>query len=223
MEIQNYPNYLIYRDGRVQNKKTNRFLKPYLTGSKNKSQYDTVKLFNGENKQNHRVHRLVAIHYIPNPNNYETVDHKDRNTRNNDISNLRWANYKMQRNNQKEYPIIKKTNTSGFRYIKYDKSVNRWIFDDELNKIYKSSVNKIDMICFKFIHNLRVRCNNYKLRDNVQRNNKSGHKNIFYEKTGNRWRFYDNKRKITKSSKNKINMICYKYIHNLRIKAGHYQ
>ena len=223
MEVKGFPNYLIYNDGRVQNKRTKRFLKPYLTGHKNKCQYHTIKLFNGNYKQNHRVHRLVAIHYIDNPNNYETVDHIDRNRDNNHVSNLRWADHKLQRSNQKEYPIIRITNTSGFRYIKYDKYVNRWRFDDELNKIHKSSVNKIDMICFKFIHNLRLRCNNYKLKDYLQRNNSSGHKNIAYDKYAKSWRFYDKKRKVYKQSKNKLDVICYKYIYKLRMKAGHYQ
>lgn len=37
------------------------------------------------------VHRLVAEAWIPNPNNYETVDHLDRNKHNNSVDNLRWC------------------------------------------------------------------------------------------------------------------------------------
>lgn len=46
---------------------------------KNKKQYKKV------------VHRLVAEAFIPNPNNYPTVDHIDRNRQNNKVTNLRWC------------------------------------------------------------------------------------------------------------------------------------
>lgn len=44
------------------------------------------------NKQHKKVvHRLVAEAFIPNPNNYPTVDHIDRNRQNNKVTNLRWC------------------------------------------------------------------------------------------------------------------------------------
>jgi len=49
------------------------------------------------------VHRLVAEAFnIPNPNGYPTVDHIDRNPSNNHVSNLRWASYKTQADNQQK-------------------------------------------------------------------------------------------------------------------------
>lgn len=38
-----------------------------------------------------KVHRLVALTYIPNPDNKITVNHKDGNKLNNCINNLEWA------------------------------------------------------------------------------------------------------------------------------------
>jgi hypothetical protein len=38
------------------------------------------------------LHRLIAIHFIDNPNNYDQVNHIDGNKFNNDISNLEWCN-----------------------------------------------------------------------------------------------------------------------------------
>lgn len=38
-----------------------------------------------------RVHRLVAQHFLPNPNNLSEVNHIDENKDNNCISNLEWC------------------------------------------------------------------------------------------------------------------------------------
>ncbi len=96
MEIEGYPNYLIYEDGRVYNNKFKRFLKC----SNNGNNYIRVCLTKNKNRKHLYLHRLIAIHYIPNPENYEEVDHIDRNPLNNSISNLRWANRKIQLENQ---------------------------------------------------------------------------------------------------------------------------
>lgn len=41
------------------------------------------------------VHRLVAEHFLPNPNNYPVVMHLDNDGTNNNISNLQWGTYSM--------------------------------------------------------------------------------------------------------------------------------
>lgn len=39
------------------------------------------------------VHRLIAITWLPNPNNYPIINHKDNNPLNNRLSNLEWCTY----------------------------------------------------------------------------------------------------------------------------------
>ena len=55
--------------------------------------YYGVSLSDGRNNKRHFLHRLIAIAFIPNPNNKPCVNHKDGNKLNNDIDNLEWVTY----------------------------------------------------------------------------------------------------------------------------------
>jgi hypothetical protein len=80
--------YAINLKGYVLNIKKNTILKPYTNGV---GYYRIA--FYGENKKKHQfyVHRLIAIHFIPNPKNKEFINHIDGNPSNNDINNLEWC------------------------------------------------------------------------------------------------------------------------------------
>ena len=56
----------------------------------NSSGYLIVDLTKDGKNKNFRVHRLVATAFIPNPQNLETVNHKDYNRANNSVDNLEW-------------------------------------------------------------------------------------------------------------------------------------
>lgn len=54
--------------------------------------YKTILLCRGRNDhKHHRINRLVASAFIPNPNNYPVVNHIDENPANNHVSNLEWC------------------------------------------------------------------------------------------------------------------------------------
>jgi len=87
MEVNGFPNYIIYKDGRCFSKFRNIYLTP-----RNRQDYLTYALYRDDGKQhNLTIHRLVALHYIPNPNNYRVVNHIDADPHNNNISNLEWC------------------------------------------------------------------------------------------------------------------------------------
>jgi len=148
MEIKDYEDYLIYEDGKVFSKYTNKFLKPTI----NNNGYEIIGLCKNSKKKQFGIHRLIGIHFIPNPDNLPQVDHINRIRTDNRIENLRWAT-KSQNNRNCN---IRKDNTSGFSgiYKKKDITCNQgfiWFFDayvDGKRKTIKSSINKEWLIEF---------------------------------------------------------------------------
>jgi len=56
-----------------------------------KDGYIQVHLTKNSKMKNFLLHRLIAQTFIPNPNNFKYINHKDGNKQNNDISNLEWC------------------------------------------------------------------------------------------------------------------------------------
>lgn len=57
--------------------------------------YYTLSLWHGDIREQKYVHRLVAEHFIDNPNKYPCVNHIDNNPSNNNVENLEWCTHKM--------------------------------------------------------------------------------------------------------------------------------
>lgn len=49
-------------------------------------------------KKQYKLHRLVAEHFIPNPDNLPSINHKDENKQNNRADNLEWCTAKYNSN-----------------------------------------------------------------------------------------------------------------------------
>ena len=79
--------YLVSNMGKVKTVKTGRV----LTSIVDARGYERVCLFKTNREKRYKVHRLVAITFIPNPANKAQVNHKDGNKRNNRVENLEWA------------------------------------------------------------------------------------------------------------------------------------
>lgn len=62
-------------------------VKPHLS----RNGYLQMSLHKDGKQKTFRVHRLVALYFIPNPENKPEVNHKDGHPLNNHVSNLEWA------------------------------------------------------------------------------------------------------------------------------------
>lgn len=67
-----------------------RILKPF--SNQKGSGYLKVKIYKDTVMKPAYVHRLVANAFLPNPNNYPDINHKDENPHNNSVDNLEWCN-----------------------------------------------------------------------------------------------------------------------------------
>ncbi len=83
--VTEFPNYDVSNLGNIKNNKSGKMLRPCV-----KSGYYHISLVNDSNKKNFKVHRLVALLFIENPENKSEVNHKDKNKLNNHLSNLEW-------------------------------------------------------------------------------------------------------------------------------------
>jgi len=145
-------NYLVYNDGRIYSKKSNRFLNGWM-------HKDGYRHFNISGNY-YLGHRLVALHYIDNPHNYDQVNHIDGNKLNNDITNLEWCN---QIQNLNAYKSLYKNNKSGHKNICSDNQSKQWIFYKRYYRKYikKRFTSKIDALCYKYIILLRIKAGHF--------------------------------------------------------------
>ena len=129
--------YLIYNDGQLFSKKTNRF----LCGKIDNMGYLVYALAIGDKMQSGGkkklskmmyAHRLVAQAFLDNPNNYPYVHHKDENKLNNNIDNLEWVSAKMNSYYHNQEPKTKKEYKPKY-YIK-DLEGEEWmVIPEQLN------------------------------------------------------------------------------------------
>ena len=81
---------------RIRRKRDERILKLTL----NKTLGYVIVSLNGEQ---YYYHRILAKHFIPNPENLQEVDHIDRNRANNTLENLRWVTRSQNNSNRSKF------------------------------------------------------------------------------------------------------------------------
>lgn len=134
--------YEVSNTGQVKNITTGRILKPEITGDG----YLRVYLKHEEGKLKHLyIHRLVAQVFLPNPDNKQTVDHKDGDRQNNHVLNLRWATH-LEQGRNKDY-LQKEEHNRGRIILQYDLDgtfIKQWNSSIEIER--SLGISNVDVI-----------------------------------------------------------------------------
>lgn len=122
--------YKVSNFGNVYSWRVKRNLKP---GNHNDG-YKFVILYKNGDKSFKTIHRLVAEAFIPNPNNYPVINHKDEDKTNNNVNNLEWCSELY-------------NNTYNDRHIKIAEKLSKYVYayNDNCKMVYEfKSINEAD-------------------------------------------------------------------------------
>lgn len=118
MDVIDYEDlYTIDREGNVFGKKRKKYLKHQLNNG-----YYCIKLHKNNIKTEFTIHRLIALHFIPNPLKLPWIDHENGIITDNRIKNLRWVTTSQNSINSKK----REDNTSGYRGVHFHKRDNKY-------------------------------------------------------------------------------------------------
>jgi hypothetical protein len=150
--IDGFKKYEASSFGNIRNIKSQKILKPGNSGG-----YLNLSLSSDNDNGNKKpisVHRIVALTFIPNPENKLTVNHIDHDPFNNNVENLEWMTMKEQNNNKRK--ITRGVNSFGVRPVyRIDKDTNEklelyhsialaaeWVFNNKLTTITEFNEGK---------------------------------------------------------------------------------
>lgn len=161
--------YTISNFGIVRSKLTNKVLKPSIT----KFGYARVNLRKAKSREykSYFIHRLVAMHFIPNPNKLPEVNHIDCNRLNNLVVNLEWVS---RQDNIKHSFLYGNASNKGLKnpnakldiedvYAIRALHKTKRLYNTQIAKLFNVSSSTID-----YIVNYNTWSNNETNRDNQQ-------------------------------------------------------
>jgi len=176
--------YEISNYGNLKNKNTQKIMSPG-----NSNGYLGISLLvNDGKRKSFKIHRLVALMFIPNTEKKETVNHKNHNKLDNNVDNLEWMTTTEQNNHKRKckkeiqelvssravWRIDKDTNEK-IEYYKSIKIAAQWVFDNNLTTVTEfkdgnTIKTRISAVCQK--HYGRNTTYGYKWEYDTQNENK---------------------------------------------------
>jgi hypothetical protein len=108
-----------------------------INGFKKDNGYWSIDLYKNGTKKKFHKHRLVAMEFIPNPENKPEVNHKDENRSNNCVDNLNWCTSKE----NKHYGSLpeRRKEIAKITAAKLSKPVDQYSLDGKYITTFKSS------------------------------------------------------------------------------------
>lgn len=88
-QVANFPNYYVTICGKVWSQNRKRF----LVGGDDKYGYPQWVACNVGERKTLKIHRQVALAYLPNPDNLPVINHKNGDKRDNRVNNLEWCTF----------------------------------------------------------------------------------------------------------------------------------
>lgn len=134
-DIKNYEGlYAVTSCGKIWSYHSKKFLKL----STDSEGYLKVCLYKDNGKKQYYIHRLVAMAYLPNPENLPQINHKDENKTNNCLQNLEWCDSKYNNNygtkiDRQKKPILQFTLDGEF--------VREWPSATDVGQEVKKQIN----------------------------------------------------------------------------------
>ena len=125
-------------------------------GTLRKNGYCDIKIFNNKEKKykSFRVHRLVCLTFLENPENKPFVNHKDENRSNNKLDNLEWMTNKENVNHSLNLNNRVKENKRSKIVVQIDPNTNKVIKEFQsisvAAKETNTNYNSISWCCKKF-------------------------------------------------------------------------
>jgi len=124
------PNYEgLYQASNLGNIRSIYRYKKILTPYIDKDGYYRIRLYKNKKGVYKGVHKWIAEAFIPNPHNYNEINHKDENKQNNCVDNLEWCNNWY--NIHYGTAIERQTKSRS-------KKIGKYLLDDTLVEIYES-------------------------------------------------------------------------------------
>lgn len=149
-------NYSISDTGEIRNDITNLILK-----QQSQQDYKVVGLHINKKAKLCRVHRLVALMFIPNPENKPYINHIDGNRSNNNVDNLEWVTPAENTQHAVRTGLMPPTRQKPV--VQYDCQGNKLQVFESINeaaRLTNSDSTKISLCC----NHQRVTHNNYQWR-----------------------------------------------------------
>ena len=147
MIIIDFPAYDVSEDGIItrivgcNQSKKGKVMKPWIDDEG----YYKVELSNENGGKTYRIHRLIALHFIKNPDNLECVDHRNGIRTDNRIENLRWCTKQQNSMNCKGKGYTVRPNGKFRSIIIINNkriSLGTYVTEEEASKAYRDACIK---------------------------------------------------------------------------------